>query len=222
MATPIDLQTLSSSQGVARLASLWPNANNAQALAVLEAVTQWVDASAAAAAGLPSTFAESFLAPDGILPRMRLLACGWTKPGDSFRRPDDASWWRQPYKFPLWAPLATYADALDKTGDHAVNIDADVASGDIAALSQSLTQTVDDLKPVLEAPCPKWTIPPGRGQMPVPNPECIRKELDKNKDKIRKELDKVPRPSPSTGSSGIGMLVLLIAIGYLVGRKRRT
>ena len=58
--------------------------------------------------GARSDVAESFAPPDGVFPRMRLLAWGWEKPGDKFKSPSDAAWWKKRYQFPLWNPIETY------------------------------------------------------------------------------------------------------------------
>lgn len=217
MAPPItrDRSTMTT---VDSLASRWPRPTNAQALAVLDGLApQWSAASSAIAAGVPSTV-ETFLAPAGILPRMRLLACGWTKPGDTLRRPQDSAWWGAPYAFPLWNPLRTYASLVGSVAGVEMRPDDDLASGDIAALSQSIVLLVDDAAPVFEAPCPKWLIPPGRGQLPIPNPECLERELRDRVDKIR---DKVPGFRKPVASDGLALLIALLAIGYLLTRGNR-
>jgi hypothetical protein len=215
MATPIDLSGMTVTQALAKLRGAFPRATNALALAALEGVPQWSTAAAGVAAGLTTNVAESYLAPDGVLPRMRLIACGWLKAGDSFRHPEDAAWWKQSYRYDLWPQLESYAAAVDNTASHEMTWDADVAAGDVGAISQAMSLTVEELKDVFEAPCPKWLVPPGRG-MPTPNPECIRREAEKNKDKI--PLPPVPQRGSSSGS---GWLLLVIAVAYMLGRKRR-
>jgi hypothetical protein len=145
-----------------------------------------LDAAAAIDAGWREDMAQGFLPPDGILPRMRLLAWGWTKPGDKFKSPSDRAWWRQRYQYPLWNPLETYVQQLERTGVAPLStftIDEDLAAGNAALLSYALPAVVQgDLPPVNEAPCPKWLIPPGRGMMPIANPECaVKKLVDKFK-----------------------------------------
>lgn len=163
--------------------------------------------------GLREDVARSFLLPDGVLPRMRLLAWGWTKPGDRFRSPSDASWWKARYQYPLWAPLETYLDQATRSGNEppAVVWDDDLAAGDQAELSRSLPQVVgQDLPPVNEAPCPKWLVPPGRGMLPVANPACLPG------DKIRDEIDKVH------GRGGTDYSWLLwVVIGIMLLDERR-
>lgn len=180
------------------------------ALAALEGVPQWASADEAAATLNRAAWAPQYLAPDGILPRMRLIACGWLKPGDQFRRPDDAGW-REVYRYDLWPQLGTYVDQLEKSGVTApMTFDDTLASGDIGAITQAMEQTVRELQPVLEAPCPKWLVPTQRGQLPLLNPECLKKPLKKIVDKL-----KPPASSSST------WWLWLIAIAYLVGRHKR-
>lgn len=192
----------------------FPRPTNALALAALEGVPQWQDASLAISGGMDALAASQYMAPDGILPRMRLIACGWLKPGDSFRRPEDGAWWQSPYRYALWPQLATYATLVDRTGAHSFTWDDQVAAGDSGAISQSLQLTVAELKDVLEAPCPRWIIPPSGG-LPVANPECARKD----KDKLRDEIDKV-HPAPSSSNS-LWWVLLLVGLAYAVGKKRR-
>ncbi len=164
--------------------------------------------------GLRSDVAESFLLPDGVLPRMRLLAWGWTKKGDKFKSPSDTAWWKARYQFPLWAPLETYLDQATRSGNEppAVVWDDDLASGDAAELSRSLPQVVQgDLPPVFEAPCPKWLIPPARGMLPIPNPACIPTGP------IKDAIDKVHRRG---GTDYSWVLWLVIAWMVIDERKR--
>ncbi len=176
---------------------------------------QFTDAAAGELAGLPSTYAASYLAPDGIFPRMRLIAAGWLKPGDTFKRPDDKAWWAAPYRYALWPQLRTYARVADIAEIRGMLFDEDVAKGDPAALSQSLAGLIDELAPVMEAPCPRWLVPTGPGQLPVPNPDCLKPDPDK----IRDEIDKVPRPGKGSGDSS--WLWALLALAYLLGRRTR-
>lgn len=202
---------------MASLRGRFPRPTNALALAALEGVPQWTDASNAIAGGFPALASQQYMAPDGVLPRMRLIACGWLTPGDSFRRPEDGAWWQSPYRYALWPQLATYAtlvDQIDPRVRHVMTWDEQVAAGDSGAISQSLQLTVAELKDVLEAPCPRWIIPPSGG-LPVANPECARKD----RDKLRDELDKV-HPAPSSSSS-LWWVLLLVGLAYAVGKKRR-
>ena len=166
--------------------------------------------------GLRSDVARSFLLPEGIFPRMRLLAWGWTKKGDKFKSPGDVAWWKARYQFPLWNPIETYIQQATLSGNEppAIQWDEELAAGDQAELSRSLPAVVeDDLPPVNEAPCPKWLIPPGRGQTPIANPACIDKKP------IRDEIDKVHRPPPSSDNGW--MLWLLLGLVVLADEYRR-
>lgn len=201
MAIPLWLigEDSTASEALRSVASRFPNPTNAQAVAALEAVWQpTYDADAAIAAGWREDMAQGFLPPDGILPRMRLLAWGWTKPGDKFKSPGDASWWAKRYQFPLWNPLETYLLQLEQHGtDVSFSWDEDLAGGAMALLSYALPSVVrDDLPPVNEAPCPKWLIPPGRGQMPIPNPECVLKDIKKRLDPLKDIIPPGPRRPP--------------------------
>lgn len=162
-------------EAVRRLSSSYPIPTNAQAAAALDSFTQWVSADAAIAAGYPES-ARAFLAPYGVFPRMRLLAWGWTKPGDKFRQADDAAWWRRRYAHKLWPAIETYVAIAEQAGIGPPGVlwDKEMASGDPAELSRSLATVVElDLPPVNEAPCPRYLIPPTRGMLPIPNPSCI-------------------------------------------------
>jgi len=194
------------------LASRFPSPTNAQAVAALDSFSQ-SDADSMIRVGLREDVARSFLLPDGVLPRMRLLAWGWTKKGDKFKSPSDAAWWRSRYQFPLWAPLETYLQQASASGNEppAVVWDDDLAAGDQAELSRSLPQVVQgDLPPVFEAPCPKWLIPPGRGMLPIINPACVDPQP------VRDEIDKVHR----RGGTDYSWVVWVI-LGILMLDRRK-
>ena len=172
---------------VRNLRSRFPNPTNAQAAAALDSFSQYT-AAQLIGQGVRSDVAESFAPPDGVLPRMRLLAWGWQKPGDKFKSPQDGSWWAKRYQFPLWAPLETYMDMLQRAGTSppAFLWNDDMARGDPAELSMMMPSLVqDDLPPVNEAPCPKWLIPPTRGMLPIPNPACLKKPIKDVVERLR-------------------------------------
>lgn len=208
---PTTTSTTTPLETVRSLRSAFPNPTNAQAFAALEAFVRW-DARSLMANGVREDVAQSFALPDGVFPRMRLLAWGWTKQGDRFKSPSDTAWWKKTYQFPLWNPLETYIDQLSRSdvdmGPYVWN--DDLASGDPAELSMSLPAVVqEDLPPVNEAPCPKWLIPPSRGQLPIPNPACLKKPL----------RDVIDRVTPQKGTALWPWLLLLGAV--LLSRKGR-
>lgn len=213
MANLTDLTTLPGLEAIRRLASSYPNPTNAQAVAALDSFSQ-PDAASLIGGGLREDVAASFLLPDGVFPRMRLLAWGWTKKGDRFRSPQDASWWKARYQYPLWQPIETYIDQLTRSGVDAPSVmwDEALAAGSPEELSYSVSAVVQqDLPPVNEAPCPKWLIPPGRGMLPIPNPSCLEKP-------VRDEVEKVfPRPVEGSDWSWL----LWLAVGYLALRDKR-
>lgn len=185
---------------------------------------QWDTADHAIEAGVDETTARSFLQPDGILTRMRALACGWTKPGDKLRDPSDRAWWSRTYAFPLWNPLATYVDRISNVTPDAVRgtFDEALAAGDSTALSQFLADHMQaEITDLLEAPCPQWIIPPGKGQMPVPNPDCAAKENDRlrrEKETRRKQREELQRQK----GFDIVSVLLVVGIGYLAFKKWRA
>lgn len=206
-------------QAIRKLSSSFPNPTNAQAVAALDAFSQ-VDAASAIDGGVPDTIAQSFLRPAGILPRMRLLAWGWTNVGDKFKLPTDAAWWGKSYGYPLWNPLTTYLTEVTKAGFEppAVFWDSDLARGDVAELSRSMQALQQDAGDVFEAPCPRWLIGPKPGQLPVLNPECIRRDLEKQRGTLEKIVDIILSPFTSK-TSDAASLILVIAVGYLLLKK---
>lgn len=155
--------------------SRYPNPTNAQALSALESFA-WVGATDALRSGVPEDVARGFYPPDGVLPRMRLLAWGWQQMGDHFRSPQDRQWWSATYQYPLWAPLETLMGQLARAGaaPPALMFDEQLAAGDPSELGRSYPAVVQsDLPPVTAAPCPRYLIPPARGQLPILNPSCL-------------------------------------------------
>ncbi|HZV63436.1 MAG TPA: hypothetical protein VFG03_00800 [Telluria sp.] len=213
MANLTDLTTLPGLEAIRRLASSYPTPTNAQAVAALDSFSQ-PDAASLIGDGVREDVASSFLLPDGVFPRMRLLAWGWTKKGDKFKSPQDASWWRARYQYPLWQPIETYFDQMTRNGNApSVLWDELLAKGDPAELSYAVSAVVQqDLPPVNEAPCPRWLIPPGRGMLPIANPSCLEKP-------VRDEVDKV-YPKPVVERADWSWLVW-IALGYLALRDKR-
>lgn len=209
---------MSALAAVRSLASRYPTPTNAVAVAALDSFVM-TTAEREVADGVPAAVAIAFAAPDGILPRMRMLAWGWTKPGDKFRSPQDAAWWRSAYRYPLWAPLETLMDQLTRAGVAPDGLvwDDDLARGSAAELSRSLPSVIqEDAPPVFEAPCPKYIIPPSRGMMPILNPDCIQKGIDKGP--LRDDIDKIIRRPPLEHDYG---WLPWIALGLVIVLSRR-
>lgn len=114
--------------------------------------------------------------PFGILPRMGLLASGWVKPGDEFKRADDKVWWSKRYAHPLWEPLETYATALDAANaGSSLSFDQALARGDIPAISERIAMVSDDLQVIRASGsdvCAPYFIPARVGVLPVDNLAC--------------------------------------------------
>jgi hypothetical protein len=107
---------------------------------------------------------------------MALLACGWVNPGDNFKRPDDAAWWQRKYGRPLWEPLETYADFLDRASVGSdLNFDQAAARGDSSKLSSLIAMTSDDLAEIRKVGadvCAPFLIPGRVGVLPLDNLVC--------------------------------------------------
>lgn len=212
-----DVNGMPALAAVRTLSSTYKSPTNAQAIAALDSFAA-VTADQAISDGVPEAVARAFYAPDGILPRMRMLAWGWTKDGDRFKSPSDAAWWKKVYQYPLWAPLETLMDQLQRAGvSPPIVWSAGEAAGDAGELAHSYASLLaEDAPPVFEAPCPRYLIPPGRGQMPIANPECLRKPA-------RDVVDKIPMPGqrPPSDSSAIWLWVLLgLVVWSGTGRRK--
>lgn len=125
---------------------------------------------------MPEIVARSFALPWGILPRMELLAAGWVKPGDEFKRAEDRAWWTKRYAHPLWEPLRTYAKILD---DNSIGVprafDEEIAAGKPSAISRALTSAGENLDAIRKDGsdvCAPFLIPARNGVMPVRNDVC--------------------------------------------------
>jgi len=107
---------------------------------------------------------------------MGLLASGWIKPGDEFKRPTDRAWWSKKYAHPLWAPLETYATFLDRADlGTGVNFDERVSQGDVSAISDKVSMVSDDLAVIRASGsdvCAPYFIPARVGVLPVDNLSC--------------------------------------------------
>lgn len=189
------------SEQFSSLSKRYPRPSNAQALAVLDAVFEFVDADSGERAGLPTPVARAFLHPLGIIPRMRLLACGWTKPGDKFRKASDRAWWTKRYQHPLWEPLGTWIDSLahSDVGQRAMVFEEAIANAEPAALSRELATAVEDLRIIRAANadiCAPFLIPRRRGVMPEANIVCItRIEAGDKLEKHKEPIEAIFRPA---------------------------
>lgn len=132
-------------------------------------------------AGLTSLVAERFMLPLGVIPRLRLLACGWRNPGDKFKRADDAAWWKTPHisGTNFWATFGTYVDKLEQTNVGGNwNFDQRIVDGDAAAISTEIAAAQDDLEHIQAAKAdvclPYFTVTK-RGALPDPNLVCLAK-----------------------------------------------
>lgn len=159
------------------LSTRYPRPTNAQALAALRAFGHATSsAEAAERAGFPSSTARSFCLPLGILPRMRLRAAGWRKPGDAIRV-STSDEWTAPYDGALWEPLGTFVDQAAKTSiEQGAHLDEDLARADSPALAQAADDLAAELAIIREAladRCEPFFVPRRRGAMPVPNTVCM-------------------------------------------------
>lgn len=113
--------------------------------------------------------------PKGVIPRLELLACGWSSGDDKLLSPTDPKW-KALYPRQLWEPLATWAVLLDKAnlgGSWAW--DQDVADANPAALTRALGRARDDLDAIVAAKwdlCWPWIPSTKAGTMPVMNMTC--------------------------------------------------
>jgi hypothetical protein len=149
--------------------------------------------------GDPKTkWAEPWMLPFGVLPRMRLAACGWTKPGDAFKAFDDAAWWsapfemRAPFSLPavsVWTALATYAATVEVNAkDVTWILTQALFDGDSSSISTELANIADDLSAISvkqkgaaasPAECAPYVAIARAGAQPIINPACITKVNDR-------------------------------------------
>ena len=181
------------------LSKRFPNPSNAVAIAALGAIFEFDSSDSGVAAGLRADVARSFLQPLGIIPRMRLLAAGWTKPGDSFRKSTDSQWWRKRYAHRLWEPLGTWVDLLEKANlGQRFEFDEAIAKAEPSALSAEIAGAAVDLQVIQQAHadiCAPFIIPGRRGALPEPNVVCLaRIEAGDRLVDIQPIIDKL-RPS---------------------------
>jgi hypothetical protein len=200
----------------------FPNATNAQALAACETLMEWDSADSGAKAGIPADAAQAFLMPDGILPRMRFLACGWVNPGDRFKSPTDSGWWGKAYGRPLWEPLRTYAKLLKsaRAGQDTFRWNDKLSEGDAAELSQSMLAASSELVAITNMGhdvCAPFLIPRVDDVMPQPNAPCLVRlgieDKRKERDKERKER-KEEKQSEQTKTKAT--VLLLLGVAYIV------
>ncbi len=196
------MQGQSAADAIAELAKAFPKPTNAQALAVLVAGFEIPEIDPDKPG--KDAWAVPWSAPFGVLPRMRLLACGWTKRGDTLKSADDAAWWSseflldKPVSLPrvkgfvqpsVWTALATYAAWVEtNVKDVSWTLTPDLFSGDSNALSTELVNVAEDLAR-LSAPlkgtsnradgCTPYIVAIKPGQQPIPNSPCIASLSDK-------------------------------------------
>lgn len=155
-----------------QMASKWPSPSNAQALAALTAFTEPADNLAAIASGEPESVAMAYYTPTGILPRMRLLAAGFTRKGDKFKSATDRAWWTARYAHPLWPVLRAWLRNARNPSGGPTHLSDDVANADAGALSQELLAINDELRAIGESGLlgmsPPYLIPKGE-TMPAAN-----------------------------------------------------
>jgi hypothetical protein len=202
--SPTTLQT--TSQAISSLSKRFPKPTNSVALAAIGAVWEATSADAAKKEGLREDIADAFLLPLGVLPRMRLLAVGWTKPGDSFKSAQDAGWWKRPWHKGgdyLWNPLATWAAAIQKAGlGGNFGFDEEIAKGYPEAISDAIAGVRVDLKLIQDARadiCAPYLIPRVKGVIPDPQVVCLaRVAAEQNRERIEEEVRKSPIANPPT------------------------
>lgn len=216
-------------EAIAQLAKAVTKPTNAQVMAVLDgALWEASDSAGAVKSGLPSDLAEMYFVPYGILPRMRLLACGWTNPGDKLREPTDV-WWTQPYKggvhARVWEPLAAYAAKMAAAGrTKGFVLDQDMWLAHPAALSQAIADVSSELRAISAAGadvCAPWFIP-RVAVLPQPNAACqirlgLGRQVDDEKGKL---IDKEKERRDGRGQSALVLLgvVYLVAFHFRHGR----
>jgi hypothetical protein len=196
------LQGQTAAEAIAVLAKSFPRPTNAMALAALHSAWEATSADTGTAAGIPASIALGWFMPDGILPRMRLVACGWRNPGDNFRAPTDEVWWRTPFALPLWVPLATYARTVERLAHQTAWLfDDDMSKGDSDALSPALRATAADLRDierVFSDKCLPYSVPRAPGVQPIPNAPCIAAlGITRKTGLVDPERNPVLRPAPS-------------------------
>lgn len=181
---------------------------------MLNTFREWTNADDARAGGIADVFASAYMMPLGILPRMRLLAFGWEKPGDTLRQPTDRAWWSKRYTSggfaprKLWEPLSTYVDkVVPNTTPH---FPEDVAAMDATALARQRNATASELEDIQRVKadiCAPFIIPARRGVVPTPETVCIaRIEAARQGDKSKPLIPSRPG-LPWWVIAGIAILV---------------
>jgi len=171
----------------------------------------------------------AFQAPYGVLPRFRLIACGWMKPGDRLRDPTDWRWWTQKYAKPslMWAALAASAriseSYLREMGD-AVPVpiwNAQLASGTPSELAHDVAMTADELAIIEragQAARPGFLF--GANGIPVPRWDVLPPELCKRYPRWCKDPRKAPIPKIPPLLPSVPWWVWAFGV-YLLARKKR-
>lgn len=161
------------------------------------ALWQPADAKTAVGLGVSEMAADAFLMPKGILPRLALLACGYSGRGDKLRTPADRDWWKAPFGRALWEPLATWASIADKAGVGGNwDWEQDTADGISPSLDHAIATVRGDLDGIIAAKwdhCDPYIIPSRAGAMPLPNVTCVpRAATDPIKDVVVRASPQLP------------------------------
>lgn len=185
-------------QAISSLSRKFPKPSNALAIAVLAGVWEGTNATVGVQAGLPQDVANRFLHPLGIIPRLRLVACGWKNPGDKFKLATDTLYWKRPYDLPLsfWPSVQTWVDLLAKAnvGGNFVFEQA-VADADPAALSRAIVRAEEDLRELQTSKtdvCLPFIPSTKTGVLPSANNAClVRLGVGKAIEPVKPVLDEV-------------------------------
>jgi hypothetical protein len=148
---------------------------------------------------------------------MGLLACGWVKPGDEFKRATDGAWWKKAYAHPLWQPLETYATFLDNSGvgRGSITFDEAAARADAAVVSALIASTEDDLRAIQSNGsdvCAPYFIPARVGVLPVSNLAC------QTRLNIKPVVDETGRKAKEVFGQPIPFWVWVV-LGIVVSKK---
>ena len=190
-------QAQTAAEAIAVLSKAFPTPTNAQALAACVAPFE-ISGGVAFPADAKTKWAQPWMLPVGVIPRMRLAACGWTKPGDVLKAADDAAWWgapfemRAPFSLPkvsVWVTLATYVATVEANAhDTTWVLTQSLFDGDSSSISTELANIADDLAAMMVKPkgstaafgdCAPFVAIPRPGAQPVLNVPCLTSLRDR-------------------------------------------